>query len=167
MATKEKKVTRTEKRTKETFLSGFSLDKIIPVKFQTLAGLLIILIVFLIFFSPLYFGGKTFQSGDIITIKSMQSYIEKDPDTYTLWNPYIFCGMPAYATGIDYRWWDILGGIYSYGKFLIGKIFSFNYAMHTLNLILIAFTAFFFMRLKKASMLISISLPLPQLSVQE
>ena len=97
MAAKEKKVIRTEKKTKETFHSAFSLDKFIPVKFQTLALLIVTLLIFLLFYSPLYFGGKTFQSGDILTSQSTKTYIENHEGGYTLWNPYIFTGMPAYA----------------------------------------------------------------------
>ena len=64
MAAKEKKISRIEKKSKETFLTRFSLDKIISVKYQTLSLLLLILLIFLLFYSPIYFGGKTFQSGD-------------------------------------------------------------------------------------------------------
>ena len=61
-------------------------------------GFGIISLLFLIFLNPLYFGNKTFQSGDIFANKAMKSYVEKDRDGYALWNPLIFCGMPAYAT---------------------------------------------------------------------
>ncbi len=43
MAAKEKKTVKSEKKNQGTLLSGFSLDKFIPVKFQTLFLLLIIL----------------------------------------------------------------------------------------------------------------------------
>ena len=76
MAAKEKKTTRTEKKSKETFLTGFSLDKIIPIKYQTLSFLLVILLIFLLFYSPIYFGGKTFQSGDIITSRKRKTYLK-------------------------------------------------------------------------------------------
>jgi hypothetical protein len=140
--------------------SGFDINKLIPEKFHNLAAIGLIVLVFIIFFNPMYFGGKSFQSGDIITIKSMTSYVEKDREGFSLWNPYIFCGIPAYATGTELRWWDLIGNIYSYGKYLVGQVFSVEYAMHTINLFLIALTSFFFMRSRKADALISLTVAL-------
>ncbi len=154
--TKTKKSTTAKKKNNEINKEQFTLDKYIPKKYQPPFAIAIILIVFLIFFSPLYFGNKTFQSGDIITIKSMQQYAQQDKEGFTLWNPYIFGGIPAYVTSTAYRWWDFLGGIYSYGKHIFGQIFSVSYAMHTINLMLIAFTAFFFMRSRKASIMVGL-----------
>lgn len=151
MAAKEKKNIKIKKKTKETFLTGFSVDKFVPAKFQTPLALLIILIVFLIFFSPLYFGGKTFQSGDITTIKSYENYVNQDKEGFTLWNPYVFCGMPAYATSTSRRWFDIVSVTFGYPKTIISKIASSDYAKHTVNLFFIALTAFIFMRSRKAS----------------
>ncbi len=105
---KEKKTIKSVKKNQETFFNSFSLDKIIPAKFQTLSLLLLILLVFLLFYSPLYFGGKTFQSGDIITSQSSKTYVENHQGGYTLWNPYIFTGMPAYAMATGYKWFNII-----------------------------------------------------------
>ena len=87
---KTSKSIKPEKTKKETFLSSFSLSNYIPEKYHTLTFVLVILVLFLIFFSPLYFGGKTFQSGDIITSKSSSTYIEHHTGGFTLWNPYVF-----------------------------------------------------------------------------
>ena len=98
-----KKINKAAKKSvskKPTFLSSFSIDKYIPEKYQILFYLVVILLLFLFFFSPLYFGGMTFQSGDIVTSKSVTSYLEKDRDGFTLWNPYVFGGMPAYAIAV-------------------------------------------------------------------
>ncbi len=154
--TKAKKNIRVSKHQTESELNKFNFEKFIPHKFHTLSAIILIAVLFLIYFSPMYFGNKTFQSGDIITIKSMQAYAQQDKDGFTLWNPYIFGGLPAYATATAYRWWDFIGGIYSYGKLLIGKLFSVDYAVNTFNLFLIALTSFFFMRSRKASTLISV-----------
>ena len=86
MAAKAKKNIRQEKQSKDTFLNTFSLDKIIPIKYQTIFFLLLILVVFLFYFSPLYFGGETFQSADILTSKSAKTYIESHEDGFTLWD---------------------------------------------------------------------------------
>ena len=67
MAAKEKKIIRTEKKPK-TFFRGLSLDKFIPRNFKySIFALNHIVNLCSVFLLPLYFGGKTFQSGDIIT----------------------------------------------------------------------------------------------------
>ncbi|MFZ2322429.1 MAG: YfhO family protein [Ignavibacteriaceae bacterium] len=145
MAAKEKKVIRTEKKKPETFFNSFSLDKIIPVKFQTLSLLVIILLIFLIFFFPLYFGGKTFQSGDIITASSSITYVENHQGGYTLWNPYIFTGMPAYAVAAGYKWFNIIYVVTNTVRSIFSAPFSNEYAMWTFYLVALAYTMYFFM----------------------
>ena len=140
MAAKEKKVSRIEKKPKETFLTGFSLDKIIPIKFQTLFLLLVILLIFLLFYSPLYFGGKTFQSGDIITSEASKTYVENHSGGYTLWNPYIFTGMPAYAISTGYKWFNIVYVVANTVRNIFSAPFSTQYAMWTFYLFALAYT---------------------------
>ncbi len=69
-AKKIHKSAKIAKQEKETFFSTFSLINYIPEKYHIPVFVIVILALFLIFFSPLYFGGKTFQSGDIITSQS-------------------------------------------------------------------------------------------------
>lgn len=156
MAAKEKKITRIEKKTKETFLSGFSLDKFIPVKFQTLALLLIILLIFLLFYSPLYFGGKTFQSGDILTSQSSKTYVENHQGGYTLWNPYIFTGIPAYAISTGYKWFNIIYVVTNTARNIFTAPFSNDYAKWTFYLLALAYTMFFFMLSRTKDKLVSL-----------
>ena len=147
MAAKTKKNIRQENKSKETLLNNFSLDKIIPVKYQTLFFLILILIIFFIYFSPLYFGGKTFQSADIITSESAKTYVENHGDGYTLWNPYIFCGMPAYALAVGPKWFNMM----YVGMWVVKTIFSepfIEYTQWIIYLILLAFTVFTFMMSK-------------------
>ena len=108
MASKSKKTEKPSEKQKETFINSFSLDKYIPSKFQIPLLLAIILLLFLIFYSPLYFGGKTFQSGDIITSKSSETYVEHHGEGYTLWNPFVFGGMPAYALAVGPKWFNLV-----------------------------------------------------------
>ena len=145
MAAKEKKISRIEKKSKETFLTRFSLDKIIPVKYQTLSLLLLILLIFLLFYSPIYFGGKTFQSGDIITSESSKTYIENHEGGYTLWNPYIFTGMPAYAIATGYKWFNAIYVVTNTVRNIFSAPFSNEYAKWTFYLFALAYTMFFFM----------------------
>ncbi len=121
----------------------FSLDNIIPVKFQTAALLAIILIMFFANYSPIYFGGKTFQSGDIVTSKSLSSYVEQEREDYTLWYPYIFCGMPAYGLATDYKWFNVIwvGMTTVRDAFMIP--FSVDYAKWSFYLILLGINMFF------------------------
>jgi hypothetical protein len=156
MAAKEKKIVKTPKKSKETFLSGFSLDKIIPVKFQTLSLLLVILLIFLLFYSPIYFGGKTFQSGDIITSEASKTYVENHEGGYTLWNPYIFTGMPAYALATGYKWFNAIYVVANTVRNIFSAPFSNQYAMWTFYLFALAYTMFFFMMGRTKNRLVSL-----------
>ena len=156
MAAKEKKNIRMEKKSKETFLSGFSLDKIIPIKYQTFSLLLVILLIFLLFYSPIYFGGKTFQSGDIITAESSKTYLENHQGGYTLWNPYVFTGMPAYALAIGYKWFNVVSVITGTVRRIFSAPFSNDYAKWTFYLFALAYTMFFFMMGRTKNRLVSL-----------
>ncbi len=76
MATKQKKISKKTKTEKESTLAAFSFDKLVPSKYQLIVIAALILFVFLFFYSPLYFGGKTFQSGDIITSQNSKTYLD-------------------------------------------------------------------------------------------
>lgn len=154
---KSKKVT-TSKKVNESILSKFSLTNIIPQKFLLPSVLLVILIVFLIFLNPLYFGGKTFFSGDIVSIGSMDTYLEKDREGYTLWNPYVFCGMPSYAlrTGDDKWKFNLIWGVHEFIKSAFMIPFSNNYIQWSFYLIALAYTMFFFFYNRTKDKLISL-----------
>jgi hypothetical protein len=146
---------RIQKKEVETGLSKFNLEKIIPLKYQTIAGIAFIFILFLIFFSPLYFQGKMFKSGDITSGTSFDTF-KKTYEYSVLWNPYIFCGMPVQIAGPGYsRWYDFINTGYASAREIFGNIFHNDYAQHTIFLLLMAFTAFTFMRSRKASPLVS------------
>lgn len=72
----------------------------VPLKYQHLiaAGLLILSLMF--FFREVIFLNKTFIAADTIAGKSFETLM-KDAEAqgiFPLWNPYIFCGMPGYAS---------------------------------------------------------------------
>lgn len=154
--TKTKKIVKTKKEHQDNFLNSFSLDKIIPIKFQTLTFLIIILLVFLIFYAPLYFGGKTFQSGDILTSLSVKPYIENHQGGYTLWNPNIFCGMPAYALATGYKWFNLIYVVINFIRNIFSAPFTVDYAKWTFYLIALAYTMYFFMLNRTKDKLISL-----------
>ena len=148
--------TRIEKKETEKGLSRFNLDNIIPPKFHLLSAILIILLLFLVFLSPMFFGGKTFQSGDILASKSAEPYIQNHTDGFTLWNPLIFCGMPAYVIGTGYLWFNLICVIISEIKILFGSFFSVEYARWTIYLIILGISSFMLMKSLTKNTLISL-----------
>ncbi|MBL1212458.1 MAG: YfhO family protein [Ignavibacteriae bacterium] len=147
---KKKKVRESEKKRE------FNIDKYIPEKYQTISALGIILIVFLIYLSPMFFDGKTFESGDILTSKAAKSYVEKDRDGYTLWNPYIFCGMPAYAGALDYKWFNLIYVSVRVVRDAFTSIFSVDYTQWTFYLIVLAFTSFLLIKYLTKNFLVAL-----------
>ncbi|MDP3581264.1 MAG: hypothetical protein Q8S39_04970, partial [Ignavibacteria bacterium] len=143
MAKQQKKASATQTKSNEI---GFSLSKSIPEKFQTPALLIVLLIMILIFFSPVMFGDKTTSAGDLIQVKSLREYSDKARDTYSLWNPHIFCGMPAVVTSASPRMFDLTAAAYSYTSKLYSAAFSDYNAIYTFSFVVLALTTFFFMR---------------------
>jgi hypothetical protein len=73
---------------------------IIPLKYQHFAALACIYLSLLVFFHAIVFDGKTYQSGDTIASHSWDTF-RKEADAngiVPLWNPYIFGGMPGFAS---------------------------------------------------------------------
>jgi hypothetical protein len=73
---------------------------LIPPKYQHFAAIVLIYISLLVFFHVIIFEGKTYQSADTIASHSWET-LYKDTQAegiFPLWNPYIFCGMPGYAS---------------------------------------------------------------------
>jgi hypothetical protein len=154
-----KKTTKTIKSTKEekpTFFSTFSLSRYIPEKYHIAIFALVILALFLFFFSPLYFGGKTFQSGDIITSMSAKTYLENHSGEYTLWNPYVFGGMPAYAISVGYKWFNLIYVTMTTLRNIFSSPFVVDYAKWTFFLLALAYTMFTFFYLQTKNKLVSL-----------
>lgn len=147
---KEQKIKNVKENT------SFDINKFIPEKYQTAAAFAVILFIFLFYFSPMYFGGKTFESGDIITAQSSTTYLDKDRDGYTLWNPHIFCGMPAYVIAVDYKWFNMIYvGITSL-RTVFSALFEVEYAMWTFYLIMLGFSSFLLLKHLTKNMLLSL-----------
>ena len=155
-AKKTTKSIKTSKEEKPTFFSSFSLSKYIPEKFHIPIFVLVILALFLFFFSPLYFGGKTFQSGDIITSNSSKTYVENHTGEYTLWNPYVFGGMPAYALAVGYKWFNLIYVTVNSVRDVFSSSFVVDYAMWTFYLLALAYTMFTFFYLQTKNKLVSL-----------
>ncbi|MBK9097585.1 MAG: YfhO family protein [bacterium] len=163
MSTKKiSKVVKPTKQEKQTFLSTFSLSKYIPEKYHVLLFVLVILALFLFFFSPLYFGGKTFQSGDIITMESTQPYVDNhSEESYTLWFPYSFGGIPAYAIRVDEKAFNLVYQAIVKTRDFFKDIFvtvfnASDYVRWTFYLLALAYTMFMFFYLQTRNRLASL-----------
>lgn len=153
---KQKPVSNLTKQSNEGILSKFELNKFLNPKYHPILVLVVILILFLIFLSPLYFGNKTFQSGDILVIESMKPYLEKERDGFTLWNPYIFTGMPAYAIAVGFKWFNLIWLLLEMVHRIFMLPFTNDYAMWSLYLIILAYTSFTFFYYKTRNTLLSL-----------
>ena len=149
MSKKQKKDLKT-KTQKETTAGKFDFGKFIPHKYQIPLALLIVLLLLAIFFAPIYFSDQTIQSGDIITQSSFKNF---DRDENSLWNPYIFCGMPMFGNA---GWYDIANQVINVVRTGYGNLWRNTYAGFTVYLLLLAYGSFFFMRRQKANIGISL-----------
>lgn len=125
---------------------NFSLDNFIPEKFRTPALLLLLLLLILIFFSPVIFGDKTTSSYDLTQSKSLRQYALKQREGNALWNPYIFCGIPAVVTTGSPRWFDLTNAVYSAISITTESLTKDYNATFTFSFIILGFAAFFLMR---------------------
>ncbi|GMU85176.1 MAG: membrane protein [Ignavibacteriales bacterium] len=128
------------------FLAEFDLEKYFPTKYHLPVVLGIVVILLMMFLKPLFFGGMSFESGDIIAAESSQPYLQKDRDGFSLWNPHIFCGMPAYSLSIDFTWFNLIYVIFTVTRDFYTGLFSVEYVRWTFYLILLAVTMFMLVR---------------------
>jgi hypothetical protein len=72
----------------------------IPPKYQHIAAMVFIYISLLVFFHAIIFDGKSYQSADSIAAHSWDTFRNDSQaeGIVPLWNPYIFCGMPGFAS---------------------------------------------------------------------
>jgi hypothetical protein len=150
------KITRIQKKENESGLTRFNIDNIVPPKFQTLSAILLILMLFLVFLYPMFFGGKTFQSGDILASKSMGPYIKNHTGGFTLWNPLIFCGMPTYTIGTGYLWFNLIYVVFGGVLAFLGTFFSVEYARWAIYLMVLGISSFMLMKHLTKNILISL-----------
>lgn len=128
------------------FFASFDANNLIPEKYHLPVVLGIITILFLVFLKPLFFGGMSFESGDIIAAESSKPYLNKVRDGFSLWNPHIFCGMPAYSIGIDFTWFNIIYVVFTTARNIYTSLFSVDYIKWTFYLLLLAVNMFFLVR---------------------
>jgi hypothetical protein len=99
---------------------------LIPEKYQHFAAISAIFLSLIIFFSEVTFEGKVFVAADNIASKSFQTLLNDAEQTgvFPLWNPYIFCGMPGYAslTISGERYFDISALILNRASIMFGAL---------------------------------------------
>jgi hypothetical protein len=154
--TKSKKTIQSKKVGSGGFFSKLNFEEILPQKYHALAAILVIIILFLAFLNPLFFGGKTFQSGDILSSQSMKSYIDNHGEGFTLWNPYIFCGMPAYAIGTSAKWFNLMYLGITAIRDVFTAPFSNDYVKWVFYLILMGITSFLLMKFLTKNFMVSL-----------
>lgn len=148
----KKKNTLEKKMAKDkSFLNSFDFGNYIPPKYQVLAGFILIFAVIVIYLAPAYFGGKIFQSGDIVSQFSFTNFNAKG-DNY-LWNPYIFCGLPIFGNA---EWFDIIGKMIGLVRQSYSSLLANSYAGYSIYFFLITIGSFLLMRYKKANIGVSI-----------
>ncbi len=154
--TKTKRTVPSKKNMPEGFFSKFNFEEMLPQKYHVLAAILVIIILFLVFLNPLFFGNKTFESGDIIAIKSMTPYVENHTGGFTLWNPYIFCGMPAYALRTSAKWFNMFYTAIISVRDVFSAPFSNGYVTWVFYLIMMGLTSFLLMKHLTKNFLVSL-----------
>jgi hypothetical protein len=70
-----------------------------PIARNSIAGV-ILFFALAFFFRDAVFDGKVFSGGDIAAMQSFETFVNdaSAQGVFPLWNPYIFCGMPSYAS---------------------------------------------------------------------
>ncbi len=83
---------------------------IIPPGYEHPIMVLLLLLSFVIFFNALFFADKNFISSDYVASLAYLPFVEEaeDQGLFPLWTPYLFSGLPSYASMIisGDRWYD-------------------------------------------------------------
>jgi hypothetical protein len=115
-------------------------------------GLFVLILV--VFFFPLLFGGKTLLPPDNIAARSFQPFRDNaiERGIYPLWNPHIFCGMPSFASLTKAPYIDVINVA---GKWIISVfklILPFGeFARYFFNYFLLGFFIYLLLRKKNIS----------------
>ena len=91
---------------------------LVPAKYETPILVALIFIMLVVFLHKAFFENKVFISVDINASKSLNSFLEqaKGEGVFPLWIPYMFSGMPSFASLLTsgQRWYDFVGSIWGY-----------------------------------------------------
>jgi len=94
MAKKKKKKSTSVKPTSQKSQTNFFTSH------PNWSAAIILFLLLIIFYYPIVFENKTLLPPDTLTAKSYQNFVKDalKEGTYPLWNPYIFSGMPSFAS---------------------------------------------------------------------
>jgi hypothetical protein len=97
--------------------------QLIPLRYQHMAAGIVIALSLIVFFSPIIFENKTFLGADAVASLSWKPTLDdaSAQGIVPLWNPYIFCGMPAYTNltfSINYAFYNISSQVVTYSSLL-------------------------------------------------
>ena len=114
-----------------------------------------LLVLLLIFFGPVIFEGKTLLPPDSLASKCFTPLVDnalKD-GTYPLWNPYIYGGMPSFASLTRAPFTDPVQTVIYYGiVWVIQRVLSVpDFLQQVLNYLLFGGTIYLLLRSKKLS----------------
>jgi len=115
-------------------------------------GMLFVLL--LLFFQPVMLSDQTYQSSDRMTSKSYEPFVREsiNKGTYPLWNPFVFSGMPSFASLSRAPYVDAAGDVISAAIWLIRRIIPLtDFTRIFINYFLLGIFIFLFMRYRGIS----------------
>ncbi len=102
----------------------------LPQRYQHLAAIAVVVMSLLVFFHEIVIEEKTFLSSDNLASHSFDTMLNdaRDQGVFPLWNPYIFCGMPGYAslTVTGNRWFDLSTFVVKWAADVVGQLMNLN-----------------------------------------
>ncbi len=91
---------------------------LVPQKYETPILIALIVILLLVFFHQAFLENKVFISPDINASRSLQTFLDqaKKEHVFPLWIPYIFSGMPSFASLLvsGNRWYGLIPTAWGY-----------------------------------------------------
>jgi len=95
------------------------------IKHKNILPLTILLILLIILFHEMMFSSKTLLPPDSLTSKSNQPFINDalDRGIYPKWNPFIFSGLPLFASLTGAKFVDIIGDIINSFVWIVQRVF--------------------------------------------
>ena len=131
-----------------------------PIRFAlwerhpVLLSLALLLVLLLIQFAPVMLGGKTFLPADAVTSKCYVPFVDDalSRHIYPLWNPYIFGGMPSFASLSRAPYVEFFGATVHGVIWLVGKMIPLSpFTYIFINYFLLGGLAFYLLRSKGLS----------------
>ncbi len=91
---------------------------LVPEKYETPIFIALMIILLIAFLHQAFFDNKVFISNDINASKSLQTFVDqsKSQGVFPLWIPYVFSGMPSFASLLvgGNRWYDLFPTVWGW-----------------------------------------------------